>query len=329
MKLSKSSILVGHFVAILTLSLPSVAQSGSGAGSVSSPIDVTDVPSELRLTGMPGRIRVGYQSAGINLSASKRTVELRWVSDLYQNQEPNPSVRMDWATKTKGGSIVNQQVQTISVQFYPTACAKIDDSSILVSGMKPSNGADVVQKWTFSWAGGLPSPYVNSNGYDEVDISIPNVSKSTVYLGADPKIATWSTICGIAVLRKSIGLPQEAVIMFRKPSELALLDLNSGGLRLLAGSSVNSGPFASVSSLGQGQFSGIRVKDHVADGFVYRLLVGRSEFASMPGATDVTELLLIDSNRDGALDSFKELSPAAYEAQGYGDLNNYKEWWKE
>jgi hypothetical protein len=106
------------------------------------------------------------------------------------------------------------------------------------------------------------------------------------------------------------------------------MDLASGARSLLASQTDSLACLGVVAALGCTYCDSIQFGDRPETGFSYVFTGwGPGCVQAAPSDTDPRILILLDTDRDGIIDSFKQLSGTQWMAEGWFRLESYREWW--
>lgn len=298
------------------------------------------LPERLRFGGGSGAtIRNGFQAGSVTWRASATGADIRWTSSPLTNSEPDwdtYSENVNLGNNSRGNAKYQTAKQAIQTAFYVTAIGREYQDSLLVAGVKKVGGQVIVQRWEFFWPlTGMPNPVEDfATGLESVEIVIPGLQKTTLYtsveINGDPTVIV-SGICGLR--GPSGSSPTHAVLQFVAPNDIKLMNLTTGNITLLASESGSGGALGVVPSLSIKKYSGISIKNHSALGYVYFFSTGSSAVSDFYGGAglddDDVRTHLVDSDRNGTIDSALELSTNQAQAAGYLTLENYFDWWLE
>lgn len=297
--------------------------------------DPAGIPDRVKMGALAGNLRGGYQSGAITFVAAKKSVDFYWTASALTNQEP------DWDTYGSTASLsTNSRLQSrytnyrnsVSTNIYVTACGRLDDDELLVAGVS-STGRTMVQRWLFVWPDPMPQPEVDpETGLDSVEVVVPGLQRTNVYTGppgtSPPKIIT-----GICGLRNGSGATTKALAQFAAPNDVMQLNLGTGAMTLLASETGAGATLGAVSSLGIKHYSSIGIRDHYVDGYLYAFNLGSSASSSFYGGAPVDDddvrLYLVDTDRNGTIDSAMQMSTIQFSAGDYDELDAYRDWWLE
>lgn len=331
-----------HFISapllITCLSTAAIGSTGQ-QNNQAPPVVLQSIPVPARLVAgrCAGTIRKGYQSGRVTFLASFKKVNIAWSASARTNLQP------DWATYSSNDNLGQnsrnyaryaEERQEIAAGFFVTACGLLGSDSLLVAGVSQEGGKAVVWRWDFTWPDVLPVPAIGPQGYSSVSIALPGVQKQLVYVGPPLATASHPFISGICGLRaQGVPTPLKAVVQFESPNDVFELDLTTSSLALLASETDAFGLLGSVPSLSIKSYTNIKVMDHSQMGYIYFLSNGHDLSSAPYGGSGLTDtdvrMHLLDSNRDGVLDSALELSTAQATNGGYLNTDNYSQWWLE
>jgi len=270
------------------------------------------------------KLREAYQSGIVSLNAMERRVSIRWTASELTNLPPDFSLEWDVQNNALGGAKATSGGQTFSTNYYPSACGPIDSDGMLI-GVITSVGGIIVQRWEFTWPETMPIPVVDpATGLSVVAVALPTLERTTVY--SEPRDGPHRFVAGICGLRIVGTRPQKALIQFHEPNDICVLDLNSGNLSLVASETDDTGSLGLLPALSAKDYSGIAVREHVSQEYVYRFARTRTD-GHRDTAPSVPIILIVDNDRDGIVDVVHQLTGDDFLAQGWYDLQNYIDWW--
>jgi hypothetical protein len=134
-------------------------------------------------------------------------------------------------------------------------------------------------------------------------------------------------VAALAGLRVQGAETEAALVQFYDSQDVYVLDLNVHTLLLLASANAPGAIFSAPESLSVTDHTGITCADRTDVGFVYTFSRGKGDLTWLDQPYDTPILTLIDSDRDGDVDSFLQLSDEQFTQGGWDDLSNYTDWW--
>ncbi|HED66114.1 MAG TPA: hypothetical protein ENJ09_11235 [Planctomycetes bacterium] len=318
---------IPFLIPLVVLTLATLGNSRSWAQNACAiAFDPMEVPAQLRgrTLGMGGAgLRAGFQVGEPRFVVLERKVEIFWAASALENPGQPVDPRAIWNpfTNAPGSARVDTRSQLVQVSYHPTACSKLDDTTLIVAGMDVG-GRTIVERWDLAWSAPLPDVSLDPDSHvSSVPVVLPSVRRTTILdRRGGPRYVTG--ICGV---RRPVGAAVQAVVQYAKPNDIYLLDVADGSEVLLASSSGAPGILTGIRALtgpANRNHNQIEVLEHSTRGYLYRFWRTRLE----PGQKI---LVLVDANKDGSIDDFLELTPGQYTSQGLDNLRNYDEFWLE
>lgn len=289
------------------------------AQQVQVPVDISMIR---RSSGM---VRKGYQAGAVTINPIAKEVRIEWESSALQNSLPTFPLPYDPATNSLGGNKARSSNQTVSTRFHPTAVAVSDRVNILVVGINDQDKT-VMELWTLGWPAQMPAPMTSmQTGITDVAIVHPTVSANRFY--AQPSGPGLRYVRNVCAMRRPSGAATHAVVQFHDSGDLHIVSFATGTLSLLGSSTNGSGTLGLISSLSPSDQYVAKFGDRNGTGFVYMFVRGLSP--SIGNAATPPTLVLIDADRNGAIESYVNVSYPDWMPQGWGSLSNYNNWWLE
>lgn len=211
-------------------------------------------------------------------------------------------------TKGGGGSLVEEPNSATwrqqPVWYWPNNAEWVSDSVLLVTGVSPRNGQSIIEAWSYEVPEGAPDvlPISQSNGQiDEVWLLPERDSVDLVFDSDEPSQQV------ITYAKENRGRPGHVFLRFASSGDVFDLDLASGVLEAVASSTAGVAPLhvPELSNPGPWRVGGMAV-DHQSEGLVYSLKT------HMYDAADSVLILLLDSDRNGTIDSVVINDPTGY-----------------
>lgn len=292
----------------------------------------TDIPSAIRQHEGVGKIRKGFQCGTVVTNAYDKKIYFSWSASAIENVEPDYTLPYSLNDNRIGSHQVAVAHQVQKLRIHPTACCIIDEDTLLVAGLTTS-GLTTVQKIILAWPSSMPAPVINVlTGFSSVAAVQPNVSSvTTIYLSAN-KAA--ETILNIAAIRVSNTLPSRYIIQYAGSGDVATGEISPTSTAniplLLASATSTSGSLGQVSSLTGEDQTIIQVREMTGVGNVYileRYIVNIHPVAPSPSFKHYT--IFIDSEKDGVIDVPLSLTKSEFDAQGWNNMDNYVDLWRE
>ena len=310
------------FQALMFIALPFLVSDVGQAQAFSFP----DVPWELRDQDATGTIRKSFQEGVVSLSARDQSVTMNWSASPIANAQPDFSLVWDPQTRALGNNVVQTGAQTVVVRYYPTAACVVDNDSIVVAGVD-STGETVIEVWALVWPSPMPTVQTNiQTGLKSVAVAMPSVgSKTRIYDASVPGRNIARNLCG---MRRQTDQAAAALVQFYDSTDIYAANLTTGALSLVASASSAPTTLGPIADLGVDSVSRIWCGDKISQGYVYVLRRGSPNVSFTWGGTVPNILVLIDADRNGAIDSYLSLDSAAFVSQGLADLGNYNLWWR-
>jgi hypothetical protein len=193
-------------------------------------------------------------------------------------------------------------LQQIGTSFWPTSLSVLDDNQTLIVGGKRPNGNTVIESWTFA-----APEFVNPP--DRVPaLRDPEYSVRTIYDAAEQGRDMVSHV----LVKK--GASNAFLARFWDSGNVEEFQCADGGAKHHIVASPNVGlPGLHIPALSQ-KVGDAWAAEHVTHGYVY-------VFSSH--AERLQSLVLIDSNKDGTLDSWIDIAPDAW-TEEWGSSLNYR-----
>lgn len=289
--------------------------------------DPASIPSPLRKSGATGKLRNAHQSGKIRISSMESLVRISWAASGKENEDPDFTLVWDPQEGTLGSHKLATATQDIVARVYPTAACVVSKDLILVAGINRA-GETVVESWPISWPSPMPQISVDpTTGVSSVAPVLVGRGSTSVILQTD--VPGQSLIRSLCVLRKQGDVPQEYIMQFNDSGDIyrAALD-GQGPITLVGSSSETSGQLGLMPSLiGQDQ-NYLIFRDRPSHGYCY--VLGRSVFGHFPPSPSTSFLyytILVDSNRDGSLDSKLELTTGRWKSLLWWDMTDDINWW--
>lgn len=309
---------------ILTLTCLSIFLASNTLGQS---FDPASIPSPLRKSGATGTLRNAHQAGTIQCYSMENVVRIRWSASAIANETPDFTLVWNPQETTLGSNKLATATQELPARGYPTAACVVSKDLILVASMNRT-GKTVVERWPISWPSPMPQVAVNpTTGVSSVAPVLVGRGSTTVILQTN--VPGQNLIRSLCVLRKQGDVPQEYIMQFNDSGDIYRARLDGQGAITLVGSSTNtSGQLGLMPSLiGQDQ-SYLIFRDRPSHGYSY--VLGRSVAGSLPPSPSSSFLyytILLDSNRDGSLDSKLELTTDQWDSQLWWDMTNDINWW--
>lgn len=188
---------------------------------------------------------------------------------------------------------LDKKDQVFPVRYWPTAAVKLSDGSFCVAGKGSRNGNTIVELWQFDPPSASASPW-----------------KPTVIRSVDEIYSELTT--GRSIVTNMVpmwgGSSQALLMKFYDSKDVYSLTL-AGAYSLVA--SQTSHPNVQVASL-LSETDAAWARELVGGGYVYCFLKGGIQDLQTPSM-----VLLIDSDKNGTIDSATTLSGAQFVAAGY------------
>lgn len=311
--------------ALHSVFLAAVATGSLALGS-SSESDITTVPMAIRENGGGGKLHKGFQSGSLKTSAYEKTLVISWHASAITNQEPDPSLSWNPAESAWGTHKSASGVQEISRKYYPTAAARVGSDAVLVSGID-DQGKTVIEKIGLNWPNPMPAPITDiQTGFSQVHLVNPNIGREKRLYDAD--VPGKRCVSAMSELRRSDGDPQQFVLIFEDSKDVYVGNLTGDNidLTLLASRTNDQAPLGAIAALQGDDLTVIGARDHKTAGFVYTFVRKIRHSYPEPSAAMPT-LVLVDSDRNGTVESFLTLDPTQWAQQSWGKTSSYNEWW--
>lgn len=287
-------------------------------------VDV-DIPAYLRLRQGVGAIRKGHQSGVLSLDGMNKLVTITWTASAVCNLAPDYSLVWDPAAHTLGTHKVRTMRQEVSRRYFPTAACMVDSSTILVAGVLPS-GKVLVDKIELVWPTPMPAVMTDViTGISSVHPVSPGLGRETRLYESD--LTTGGVVRCLSRVRRVSGSPSQGLLMFDESCDVYTIGLADGALSLLASSSNSTAGLGLVSLLSGKDQTSIAARDHKVNGYTYTFVRDLGLAPATPGGGGPITLILVDSDRDGAIEAYLELSAGDVLSQGWNQLDSYEEWW--
>lgn len=190
------------------------------------------------------------------------------------------------------------------VWYWPNYAEWLSEDQLLVAGVSPRNGRTVVEVWGFDSPPSGPSvlPVTSAGGSLEHVWTLPTRDSVDLVLDtADPdqQLVTYA--------KENLGSPDHAIIRFESSGGIFELDMSSGTLSAVASAIAGSAPLhiPELAHAGPWTVGGTAV-DHQVEGYVYGLRT------HMYQAPDPQQVILVDDDRSGTIDSVILSDPTGY-----------------
>lgn len=194
------------------------------------------------------------------------------------------------------------------LRYWPTAATRLDDSRIVLTG-KSSAGLTIIETWTFE------PPALSADG---AQIVAPR--RSSVVRHYEAYAPGRDTIQATAL--DLTGTASRVLVQFYDSRDLLSFDLASRTLTAVASPHVGSGVFHAP-QLDDYQWSAFEAKTHVVQGNVYLFRPKRHVVVAAGPGQDVVAIALIDSNKDGIIDSATSMTTSEWQSAGYANPTNW------
>lgn len=234
-----------------------------------------------------------------------KTVELSWqYSDPATSSPATPN------------NVRSVTPEIYATSYWPTYVLVLTPYTFCVAG-KARNGDVVLEQWTFANASALGTPAPSVSPYAST------TSGEVFYSWTLPPrvqvtelLRTSATPSGlIRALIRDAGSTQHLLVYYDGSRAVSRINLVTGDASISA-SPTAQGDALVVPALAS-SFGFNWVADHVDKGYCY-FLCNLPEASSVPPGSPLA-LVLVDSNRDGKLDSSSLLTVATWQSGGWAD----------
>jgi len=261
-------------------------------GSAAPPSQAPIEPPPITMSGPPQGVRF--------FSSPNRQVHMRayWVAD--ERQLLISSYHQSAAPTAKTAELYK-------VRYWPTCTNRLADGSLLVCGKGPRNGNTIIERWRFG-----PPVYplaITTPGSPGIGAG-PLLDVDEVY---DQKVTGRDLVERIVPLWGSTH--ERALAMFADSDDVYSIDLESGGLLLIASPLVKpDSVHAPILSRVDTAWS----RELVSGAYVYAF----EDKDVSDGATPYL-FVLYDNNKDGIIDANAVLTKTTFDALGYGSAASW------
>lgn len=218
-----------------------------------------------------------------------------------------------WSIDGVAESPHSEKFASYATSYFPTEVTVLNDHTLLVAG-KYSGTETVIEKWVFWWRRQFPLPISPvGGGQPIVEVTMP-------YLALRKEVYR-DDIAGQRLVSKMTRMRHNgtsALVHFFDQGNVHLLDLTTDTLSLVA-SPAGGTPLGQVPGLTDAHdfmWSG----DHLLLGYIYVFGTHSLPWRIVDRADT---LVLIDSNRDGVLDTVDSVTDADWSNSTYANGHNY------
>lgn len=278
--------------ALALLTLLSAATHSAGCGAA------VGGPASAAATQDPA-VHLGLPPKELWPAARRAGWEAGDLTAVLHADTPDKALVIHWRHRPSGAALE----QRIALAYYPTTAILLAPGTLLV-GEKNPRGATLVQAIDFQ----PPSAFAMAGGGTAL-VANPITAIRTLYDESTPRR---DMVRRLVVNRAD---PGRAFIWFADSSDLYSLELDTELLELVASPQAEAGALH-IPDLAD-PFTRIWARNHAALGFVY---VFDNEFAEHRDP-----LVLMDTNRDGQLDSFAVTDGPTWVSLGLDDPQQYLE----
>ncbi|MBI5432605.1 MAG: hypothetical protein HZA52_07235 [Planctomycetes bacterium] len=209
-----------------------------------------------------------------------------------------------------------------STEFFPTWVATVGEHRLCVAG-KRASGNTVIEFWTFALPALVNEPATGAAA-EQRKITPGDRTAVRVVYDADVEGRRIVRTCAPLFGAKS----ERLLVVFGDSDELCSLDIDSGALELVATPRTEHATARRplLPLLKDGRRT-IVVSEHPRLGWCYWMLRHTDCVDDTP--PDVPQIvLLLDRDKDGAIDELREIGTAEFDALGFGDARNFLQTWK-
>lgn len=243
----------------------------------------------------PPEPRVGLELAG---PMPIREHPGPYVSEIHLSRG-NTRVTIWWKHFTNGRPFAGagaSHVEAFPTAYWPNIAHWLSDAELIVGGISPRDGATVIERWTFADTEPSVTSVLDQETGEEPSVwSTPDrTAVELVHRGDEPGRRE------VASLVANGGAPGRVLVRFADSGDVYDLDLEDGGLELVAGSRPPA-PLVVPELADVPPRATVFGVDHPTDGHVY-VYSGNGACGLLDPEGSV---YLIDADRDGVLDGWR------------------------